>query len=97
LIILDPPLDVGLDRELMNRIHHPLRTAVDATWYESGTRGHAALGGTFCLEPGIYYLGGGGLEITGHGTFNVAVALHCPLVEHQPTAERSHIRLRDKG
>jgi hypothetical protein len=30
-------------------------------------------GGTFYLEPGIYWLGGGGLEITGNGTFTYSV------------------------
>lgn len=31
-------------------------------------------GGKFYLEPGIYYLGGGGLEITGNDTMTVSVA-----------------------
>lgn len=31
-------------------------------------------GGTFYLEPGIYYLGGGGLDITGNGTTTISVA-----------------------
>jgi len=31
-------------------------------------------GGTYYLEPGIYYLGGGGLDITGNGTTTVTVA-----------------------
>jgi hypothetical protein len=30
-------------------------------------------GGTFYLEPGIYYLGGGGLDITGTGTQTISV------------------------
>jgi hypothetical protein len=30
-------------------------------------------GGTFYLEPGIYYLGGGGLDITGTGTVTLSV------------------------
>jgi hypothetical protein len=30
-------------------------------------------GGTFYLEPGIYWLGGGGLEITGNGTHTFSV------------------------
>ena len=30
-------------------------------------------GGTFYLEPGIYYLGGGGLDITGNGTATITV------------------------
>lgn len=31
-------------------------------------------GGTFYLEPGIYYLGGGGLDITGNDTTTISVA-----------------------
>lgn len=30
-------------------------------------------GGTFYLEPGIYYIGGGGLDITGTGTSTISV------------------------
>jgi hypothetical protein len=48
----------------------------DTTWrmypglYPGGIK---LQGGTFYLEPGIYYLGGGGLEITGNGTNTFSV------------------------
>ena len=48
----------------------------DTTWrlYPGMYPGGLKLqGGTFLLEPGVYYLGGGGLDITGNGTYTQTV------------------------
>lgn len=49
----------------------------DSRWYLSPgiyPGGIKLQGGTFYLLPGIYYLGGGGLDITGTGTYTYSVA-----------------------
>lgn len=51
----------------------------DTTWrlypgsYPGGLK---LLAGNFYLEPGIYWIGGGGLEITGNGSFTKSVELN---------------------